>query len=88
MRQPRKSDVVSVSLSPELVQRVTRHIRDKQTSRSHLVAQALEQYLWLEEWRQAQAYGFEQALDLNLRSDDVEHLIDEYRQKKRSTGSR
>lgn len=88
MAPQRKSDVVSVSLPPELVRRVTEHVKNAGTSRSHLVMEALEQYLWLEKWRQLQAYGFERAVDLNLTVGDVERLIDEFRQEKRSTGRR
>lgn len=88
MTQQRKSDVVSVSLPPELVQRVAEHVRAAGTSRSRLVMEALEQYLWLEKWRQLQAYGFERAVDQNLMAGDVESLIDEFREEKKITGRR
>lgn len=74
-----KSEILSVSLPRTLAEGAKKAAQQAGVSRSKLVQQALQQYLWLEEWQELQTYGFEQALKLGLQPDDVQRLIDEYR---------
>ncbi|MBI4022465.1 MAG: ribbon-helix-helix protein, CopG family [Candidatus Andersenbacteria bacterium] len=88
MSQKRKTDIVSISLPPRLSNRLAKQAKQRGCSRSKLIAQALEQHLWLEEWRMLQAYGFARAVELGLKPADVEHLIDEYQKEPGATDRR
>lgn len=68
-----------------LSKNIKKQAKRRGCSRSELIAAALEQHLWLEQWKSLETYGFEKSLELGLEPDDVERLIDEYR--KASDGS-
>lgn len=85
-KKQEKSEILRVSLPRHLAQEATRVASRAGLSRDEFYQRVLEQYLWLREWQKLQAYGFQQALKLGLRPDDVQRLIDEYRQEKSPAG--
>ncbi len=83
-----KSEIVSVSLPRKMAQKAAKSAREAGVSRSKLVQQALENYLWLEEWQELQNYGFQQALKLGIKPEDVQRLIDETRAEDEANSNR
>ena len=79
MKKKDKSEVLSVSLPGSLAKSASRAAKKAGVSRSKLLQQALEKYLWLEEFNELQTYGYQQAMKLGLGPDDVQRLIDEVR---------
>lgn len=75
-----KSEIVSVSLPSSLAKSAKQAAKKAGISRSALLQQALEKYLWLERFHNLQAYGYEQAIRLGIGPEDVQGLVDEYRQ--------
>ncbi|PIT98214.1 MAG: hypothetical protein COT71_01960 [Candidatus Andersenbacteria bacterium CG10_big_fil_rev_8_21_14_0_10_54_11] len=74
-----KSEIVSVSLPKSLAEALRSATEQAGGSRSKLVQEAIEQYLWFKDWQDVQAYGVEQGRMLGIRPEDISRLIDEYR---------
>lgn len=77
-----------MSLPRSLAEALEAAVEREGGSRSGLIQEALEQYLWLTQWRELQAYGVVQSTALGLSANEVERLIDELRTTDESTTRR
>ncbi|MEX1112019.1 MAG: hypothetical protein WEC84_01025 [Candidatus Andersenbacteria bacterium] len=87
-QKPSNSEIITISLPKGLAQEVRSAMQQMGGSRSKLVQEALEQYLWLKEWQDLQEYGVGRSAELGLVSEDVTGLINEYRREKKQTSRR
>jgi len=78
----RTTKILSLSLPPELLQQAEDMAKKEGRTKSELFREALRRYIQEVEWRELQKYGNRQAQELKLKEEDVERLIDEYRQAK------
>ncbi len=62
--------IMSVSLPEEQMEAVTRLAKRSKRSRSHLVQEALDQYVLKEEWKDLRRIGDQIAKRLGIESDD------------------
>ncbi len=79
----RTSQVVSITLPPEMLTRAVALAKKENRTMSELVREALrhyERHLW---WDETNAYGRARAEALGIREEDVDRLVHEYRQVKR-----
>jgi CopG family transcriptional regulator/antitoxin EndoAI len=79
----RKSEVMSISVPPELARDVAELATTERRSRSELVRDALRQYVLTSRWHRLRRAASLQALRLGLRPADVERLVDEARSARR-----
>ena len=76
---PRKSEVISISVPPELARDVAALATAERRSRSELVREALRQYVFMSRWQRLRRTAALQAVRLGLGPADVERLVDEAR---------
>jgi CopG family transcriptional regulator/antitoxin EndoAI len=76
---PRKSEVMSISVPPELARDVAALATAERRSRSELVREALRQYVLMSRWHRLRRTASLQAVRLGLGPGDVERLVDEAR---------
>lgn len=75
----RSTKLITVSIMPELLERLNEIAKEESRTRSELLREALRRYIAQKEWKRLQRYGQRQAAELGLKDQDVERLIDEYR---------
>lgn len=80
----RTTKTLSITLPPEMLSRAERLAKKENRTMSELVREALRHYERRQWWEETNAYGRSQAEALSIREDDVERLISEARQEKRS----
>lgn len=80
----RTTKIVNFSLQPEVYRQVDELAKQKKTSRSEVLRQALKQYIASERrWQRIREWGEKTAKRLGIKNeDDVERLIHEYRKEK------
>ena len=80
----RTTKIVNFSLPPEIYKEVEELARQRETSRSQVLREALKQYVASERrWQQIRKWGVETAKRLAIKDeDDVERIIHEYREEK------
>ena len=80
----RSSKVMTVSLPQEMFNKAEKLAKDENRTRSELFREALRQYMASRErWQEIRKWGGETAREYGIRSEeDVERLIDEFRNKK------
>ena len=86
----RTTKIVNFSLPPEIYKEVEELARQRETSRSQVLREALKRYVASERrWQQIRKWGAETAKRLAIKDeDDVERIIHEYREgKSRSKSS-
>lgn len=77
----RTSKVLTVSVPPELFALAEEIAKREGRTRSELFREALRQYAASNaRWRQIQSYGRRQAAKLRITEDDVERIVQEYRE--------
>ena len=76
---PRTTRTITVSLPPELADRVDEVMQQQGQSRSEFVREALLRYMDECEWRQLLQYGDLRARARGIGPEDVALLVDEYR---------
>ena len=83
----RTTKIVNFSLPPEIYKQVEELAKQKETSKSQVLREALKQYVASEKrWQQIRKWGEETTKRLGIKDeDDVERIIDEYRQEKSRT---
>ena len=79
---PRKTKIVNMSVGESLYGEVDRLAREKGTSRSYVLKEALRQYVASEtRWSRILAWGEESAAAVGIATEaDVEAAVHEYRQ--------
>lgn len=80
----RTTKIVNFSLPPEIYKEVEDLARQRETSRSQVLREALKQYVASERrWQQLRKWGQETTKRLGIKDeDDVERIIHEYREEK------
>ncbi|MYA00908.1 MAG: ribbon-helix-helix protein, CopG family [Chloroflexi bacterium] len=76
---PRTTKTITVSLQPEMSDRVDDARRRQGRSRSEFVREALDRYLVECEWGELVQYGEKQAREQGIGPEDVARLVEEYR---------
>jgi len=76
---PRTTKTITVSLQPEMSNRVDDARRRQGRSRSEFVREALDRYLVECEWGELVQYGEQQAREQGIGPEDVARLVEEYR---------
>ena len=76
---PRKTTTITVSLSPEMAERVDQAAKQQGRSRSELLREALLRYIQECEWRELLQYGETQAKAHGIGPGDVGALVAEHR---------
>ena len=80
----RTSQIVSITLPPEMLSRAMALAKKENRTMSELVREALRQYERHRWWEETNAYGRARAKALGIREEDVDRVIHEYRQEKRA----
>jgi CopG family transcriptional regulator / antitoxin EndoAI len=80
----RNTKLITISIMPELLERLDETAKEESRTRSELLREALRRYIAEKEWKRLQRYGQRQAAELGLKEQDVERLIDEYRNEQSS----
>jgi predicted transcriptional regulator len=80
----RTSQIVSITLPPEMLSRATALAKKENRTMSELVREALRQYERHRWWEETNAYGRARAKALGIREEDVDRVIHEYRREKRA----
>jgi CopG family transcriptional regulator / antitoxin EndoAI len=75
----RLTKLISISIMPDFLREVEKVAKEENRTKSELIREALRRYIAEREWRRLQRYGIKQAKKLNLKEEDVERLVDEYR---------
>ena len=75
----RSTKLITVSLMPELLERLNALAKEESRTRSELLREALRCYIADKEFKRLQEYGQQKTAKLGLKEDDVERLIGEYR---------
>ena len=80
----RTTKIVNFSLPPEIYKEVEELARQRETSRSQVLREALKQYVASERrWQQLRKWGQETTKRLGIKDeDDVERIIHDYREEK------
>lgn len=76
---PRTTKTITVSLPPDMSDRVDNARRRQGRSRSEFVREALDRYLTECEWGALVQYGEQQAREQGIDPEDVARLVEEYR---------
>ena len=84
----RTSQIISITLPPEMLSRAMALAKKENRTMSELVREALRQYERRRWWEDTNAYGRARAEALGIREEDVDRLIHEYRQEKRARPKR
>ncbi len=74
---PRTTKTITVSLPPEMADRVDQVMRQQGRSRSEFLREALLRYIEECEWRQLLQYGEEKAREKGLGPEDTARLVEE-----------
>ena len=80
-----KNQIISLSMPQILIKKAQAMAKQTQKSRSQIFQEALKQYLWSIKWQELQAYGIEQSINLGLKPQDTQRLINEYRKKNKNS---
>ena len=84
----RTSQVISITLPPEMLSRAMALAEKENRTMSELVREALRHYERHRWWEETNAYGRARAAALGIREEDVDRLIHGYRQGKRARRKR
>ncbi len=84
----RTTKTLSVTIPPEMLSRAEALAKKENRTMSELVREALRHYERQRWWEDTNAYGRARAEAMGIRADDVERVIQEYRQKERAGGKR
>jgi CopG family transcriptional regulator/antitoxin EndoAI len=75
----RNTKLITISILPELLDKLNDLAREESRTRSELLREALRRYIGEKEGERLRRYGRSRAKALNLKEKDVERLVDEYR---------
>ena len=78
----RNTKLISISILPELLEKLDELAREESRTRSELMREALRRYIADKEGERLRRYVRAKAKALNLKAADVERLVDEYRAEK------
>ena len=75
----RTTQVISISLPPEMTRQIDRLAKNESRTRSELLREALRRYLEEQTWKKIFNYGRMKARTLEITSKETEEIVDEYR---------
>lgn len=75
----RTTKTISLSLPPEMVEKIEELMKKEGRTRSELMREALRRYVEEQEWREILRYGRRKAKQMGITEDQVEDIVDEYR---------
>jgi CopG family transcriptional regulator/antitoxin EndoAI len=78
----RNTKLITISILPELLEKLNDLAQEESRTRSELLREALRRYIAEKEGERLRRYGRAKAKALNLKATDVERLVDEYRAEK------
>lgn len=80
-----KTKIISISLPQALAKQIQENARGMGKSRSRLFQDAVQQYITLFKWKELQAHGVARAIQKQIKPDDTNRIIDEYRNERGQT---
>ena len=75
----RTTKTISLSLPPEMAEKIKELMRKEGRTRSELIREALRKYIERQEWQEILRYGRMKAKEMGITEDQVEDIVDEYR---------
>ena len=75
----RTTQVISISLPPEMTRQIDRLAKNESRTRSELLREALRRYLEEQTWKKIFNYGRMKARTLGITSKEAEEIVNEYR---------
>jgi len=78
----RNTKLITISIMPEFLEEIEKLAKEERRTKSELVREALRRYIAEKELRRLQRYGQKKAMELGLKEEDVQRLVDEYRAEK------
>ena len=75
----RTTQVISISIPPEMTSQIDRLAKNESRTRSELLREALRRYLEEQTWKKIFNYGRMKARTLGITSKETEEIVDEYR---------
>lgn len=76
---PEATTSITVSLPPDLAERVDEAMKQQDQSRSEFLEEAVLRYVVACEWRRLRRYGEARAREQGIKPEDVMRLIEEHR---------
>jgi len=76
----RTSMTFTISLPPEMAEKVRELMKKEKRTRSELFREALRRYLEEQEWKEIVRHGMMKAEEKRISEDQVEDIIDAYRE--------
>ena len=76
---PRNTEVITISLPPEMAEQVRQLMKAEDRTMSGLIREALRLYMQEAEWRRIQRFGQRRAREQGIAPEDAERLVDDYR---------
>ncbi len=76
---PRTTKTITLSLPPDMVNKIDKLMKEEGRTRSELLREALRRYAEEREWRQIYRYAELKAKEKGLTEDRVEDLVDAHR---------
>jgi len=80
----RNTKLITISIMPELFEKLNKLAKEESRTRSELLREALRKYIVEKEWERLRLYGRQKVQELGLEEKDVERLVDEYRSEQSS----
>lgn len=76
---PRTTETITFSLPPVMAKRMAKLMKIEGRTKSELLREALRDYIEKKEWKRLCRFGQMQARKLGITKDQVEDIVDEYR---------
>jgi metal-responsive CopG/Arc/MetJ family transcriptional regulator len=65
-----------------MVEQIEKLAKEERMTKSEFFREAVRQYIRKKRWEKIREYGTQKAAELEIKEEDVERLIDEYRSEK------
>ena len=75
----RTTKTITLSLPPEMAEKIEELMKAEGRTRSELVREALRRYVEDQEWRETLRYGIRKAKEKGITEDQIEYIVDAYR---------
>ena len=76
----RTTTTFTISLTPEMAEKVREFMKKEDRTRSELFREALRRYFEEQEWREIKKYGQMRARERGISEDQVEDIVDAIRE--------
>jgi CopG family transcriptional regulator / antitoxin EndoAI len=75
----RVTKTITLSLPPEMVDKIEELMKEEGRTRSELLREALQRYAEEQEWKKIYRYGEKKAKEKGITEDQIEDIIDAHR---------